>query len=92
MRILLLCSAFNGLTQRAWIELRAKGHEVTLQLAGDEKVIREAVAAVDPELIICPFLRERVPAEVWKTAARSSCIGTDWRRPGGQNRAQDSED
>ena len=23
MRILLLCSAFNGLTQRAWIELRA---------------------------------------------------------------------
>ena len=31
-RILLLCSAFNGLTQRAWIELRADGHEVTVGL------------------------------------------------------------
>ena len=33
MRIMLLCSAFNGLTQRAWIELRAAGHEVAVQLA-----------------------------------------------------------
>ena len=30
LRILLLCSAFNGLTQRAWIELRADGHDVTV--------------------------------------------------------------
>ena len=29
MRILLLCSAFNGLTQRAWIELREAGHDVS---------------------------------------------------------------
>jgi len=29
MRIMLLCSAFNGLTQRVWIELRAAGHEVS---------------------------------------------------------------
>ena len=28
MRILLLCSAFNGLTQRVWVELRQAGHEV----------------------------------------------------------------
>ena len=28
MRILLLCSAFNGLSQRAWIELRRMGHDV----------------------------------------------------------------
>ncbi len=66
MRILLLCSAFNGLSQRAWIELRAKGHEVSVQLANDEEGIRRGVTGVDPDLIICPFLRERVPAEVWK--------------------------
>jgi len=34
MRIMLLCSAFNGLTQRVWIELRAAGHEVVVQLSG----------------------------------------------------------
>ena len=35
MKILLLCSAFNGLSQRVWIELRAAGHEVRVQLAGE---------------------------------------------------------
>ena len=66
MRILLLCSAFNGLSQRAWLELRAGGHEVTVELALSEAAIVSAVELFDPELIICPFLRERVPAEVWR--------------------------
>ncbi len=65
MRIMLLCSAFNGLTQRVWIELRAAGHVVMLQLAGDDDALREAMAESRPDLVICPFLRERVPAEVW---------------------------
>ena len=65
LRILLLCSAFNGLTQRAWIELRADGHDVTVGGAGDEEAIRRTVAEADPDLIICPFLKERVPADVW---------------------------
>ena len=65
MRILLLCSAFNGLSQRAWIELRHEGHDVTVELAINEATIVSAVALADPDLIICPFLRERVPVEVW---------------------------
>ena len=65
MKILLLCSAFNGLTQRAWIELRRAGHEVTVEFASSEETIVSAVRLFEPELIICPFLRERVPADVW---------------------------
>ena len=65
VRIMLLCSAFNGLTQRVWIELRAAGHEVTVQQAGDDDALRAAVAAIRPDLVICPFLRERVPDDVW---------------------------
>ena len=65
MRVLLLCSAFNGLSQRAWLALRARGHEVTVELAIDEAAMSSAVRLFDPDLIICPFLRERVPAEVW---------------------------
>ena len=71
MRIMLLCSAFNGLTQRVWIELRAAGHEVIVQQAGDDDALRAAMAASRPDLVICPFLRERVPAEVWTHAPRS---------------------
>ena len=65
MKILLLCSAFNGLTQRAWIELRRAGHDVTVEVASSEDAIVSAVQLFEPELIVCPFLRERVPADVW---------------------------
>lgn len=66
MRILLLCSAFNGLSQRVWTELRLDGHQVTVQTADSEEVVRTAVDAARPHLVLCPFLRERVPDEVWR--------------------------
>ena len=66
MKILLLCSSFNGLTQRVWVELRRAGHDVTWQQAVDDDAVRLAVDALDPELIVCPFLRERVPDDVWR--------------------------
>jgi putative two-component system hydrogenase maturation factor HypX/HoxX len=65
MRILLLCSAFNGLSQRIWIELREAGHEVSVELATSAGAMVSAAALFEPDLIICPFLRERVPQEVW---------------------------
>lgn len=66
MRILLLCSAFNGLSQRAQALLRAHGHQVTVQTVHDPEVITAAATATDPDLIICPFLRHRVPDAVWR--------------------------
>ncbi|KDN22084.1 hydrogenase maturation protein [Amycolatopsis rifamycinica] len=66
MKILLLCTAFNGLSQRAWTGLRARGHEVSVRTAPDSAAIADAVSDIDPELIICPFLRHRVPESVWR--------------------------
>ena len=58
VKVLLLCSAFNGLSQRAWIELRGAGHDVRVQLAGDRRGgHRRRGRTVEPDLIICPFLR-----------------------------------
>jgi putative two-component system protein, hydrogenase maturation factor HypX/HoxX len=67
MKIMLLCSAFNGLSQRVWTELRAAGHPVHVQLAGDPEAMCTAAAAHRPDLVVCPFLRERVPARFWRT-------------------------
>ena len=67
LRILLLCSAFNGLCQRVWLQLTTAGHTVTVQVAPDEATLLAAVHATDPDLVLCPFLRERVPEEVWRT-------------------------
>jgi putative two-component system protein, hydrogenase maturation factor HypX/HoxX len=66
VRILLLCSSFNGLTQRVWTELKTDGHEVTTQTADSDDAIRGAVAAFEPDVVICPFLKERVPDDVWR--------------------------
>jgi putative two-component system hydrogenase maturation factor HypX/HoxX len=66
VRILLLVTAFNGLTQRAWCALRESGHDVGVQLATGPRDIIDGVRAADPDLILCPFLKDRVPAEVWK--------------------------
>lgn len=66
LRILLLCSSFNGLSQRAWLELRRAGHDVSVELAVSEEVMVEAAELAKPDLVICPFLKERVPAPVWR--------------------------
>jgi putative two-component system hydrogenase maturation factor HypX/HoxX len=67
LRILLLCSSFNGLCQRVWIELCAAGHRVTVALAADEPTLLATVRAVDPELVLRPYLRQRVPESVWRS-------------------------
>ncbi len=67
MKILLLCSSFNGLTQRVWTELRRAGHDVSWSAPADEAELRAVVDARDPDLVLCPFLRERVPDDVWRT-------------------------
>ena len=65
MRILLLVSAFNGLSQRAWCALREAGHDVGVHVAGRPQDIVTAVRAAQPDLIICPYLKDRVPSQVW---------------------------
>ena len=66
MRILLLVTAFNGLTQRAWCALREAGHDVGVQLTTSTQDIIDGVRAAEPDLIICPFLKDRVPPEIWR--------------------------
>ena len=66
VKVLLLCSSFNGLSQRAWTELRGAGHDVRVQLTGDPGGHRRRGRTFEPDLIICPFLKERVPAEIWQ--------------------------
>jgi putative two-component system hydrogenase maturation factor HypX/HoxX len=66
VRILLLCSSYNGLTQRVWAELREDGHHVEVRLSHDAEAIRRAVRDTAPELVLCPFLKDRVPEDVWR--------------------------
>ena len=66
MRILFLTHSFNSLTQRLFVELRARGHEISIELDIADSVAEEAVAMFQPELIVAPFLKRAVPASIWQ--------------------------
>jgi hypothetical protein len=53
MKILLISTAYNGLTQRAHLELAARGHEAFVELAISDAQMTDAVALVQPDIVIC---------------------------------------
>ncbi len=71
MRILLIASAFNSLTQRVQAELRDARHTVATEVVGDGDDVRRAVDRHSPELVVAPMLRTAVPADVW---SRLTCL------------------
>jgi putative two-component system protein, hydrogenase maturation factor HypX/HoxX len=71
MRILFLTSAHNSLSQRLWIELRKRGHEIRVCIAASGQAMIDAVANEVPDLIIAPMLKIAIPEEVW---ARHLCL------------------
>ncbi len=71
MRILFLTHAFNGLTQRLFSELTARGHQVGIEFDIADAVAEEAVALFRPDLIVAPYLRRAIPESIWR---RHACL------------------
>lgn len=71
MRILLLCHSFNSLSQRLHVDLRRAGHEVSVELDVHDDLTREAVSLFSPDVIVAPFLKRAIPADVWR---RTLCL------------------
>jgi putative two-component system hydrogenase maturation factor HypX/HoxX len=65
MRILLVASGYNSLTQRVHVELADRGHEVSVELALGDEVLRDGVRRFDPDLVIAPMLTAAIPADIW---------------------------
>lgn len=64
MRILILSTAFSGIAQRLLGELQQLGHEIEQHYDLDEDHLREQVACFCPEVILCPFLTQRIPDDI----------------------------
>src|ERR1039458_562587 len=67
MRILLLATSFNALTQRIHVELAERGHELSVELDVNDDSVTEAVRLFRPDLVVAPFLRRAIPEAVWRT-------------------------
>ena len=66
MKILLLTHAFNSLTQRLYVELAARRHELSVEFDINDSVTRDAVRLFQPDLVIAPYLRRAIPEDVWR--------------------------
>lgn len=65
MRILLLCTGFNSLTQRLHVVLRERGHTVSVEFDINDTVSSEAVDLFGPDIVIAPYLRRRIVESVY---------------------------
>lgn len=74
LKIILLSSAFNGLTQRAWLQLQESGQDVSFLLFTTKEAVVKHVLTSGADLVICPFLKDRVPEVLWKNTKRPVII------------------
>ncbi len=66
MRILLLAHSFNSLTQRLYVELTERSHEMSVEFDINDAITREAVALFRPDIVLAPFLKRAIPEDVWR--------------------------
>lgn len=65
MRILLVISAFNSLSQRIFCDLLDRGETVGITFAINDAQLIEEVTAFNPDFILSPFLKKRIPQNIW---------------------------
>jgi len=65
MRVLLIVSAFNSLTQRVFCTLRDFHHEVSVKYAVDDKKILEEIDRFSPDIIFCPYLKSYLSEDIF---------------------------
>jgi putative two-component system hydrogenase maturation factor HypX/HoxX len=71
MKILLLSSTYDSLTQRLHIELAEHGHEVAFDITANDLQTLETVNLRQPELILCPSPDANLSKNIWQ---RYRCI------------------
>ena len=69
MRILFLVHSFNSLSQRLFVELRSRGHLVSVEFDINDATTIEAVDLFRPDLILAPFLKRAIPETIWRRHA-----------------------
>jgi putative two-component system hydrogenase maturation factor HypX/HoxX len=67
MRILFLVHAFNSLSQRLYVELIERGHDVSVEFDVNDATTREAAALFDPDIVVAPFLKRAIPEDIWRS-------------------------
>jgi len=66
MKILLIISSFNSLSQSVYCKLRELNHEVSVKFAISKELMIEEVNRVKPDIVLSPFLKEYLPSTIFE--------------------------
>ncbi len=61
----MVVSAFNSLSQRVFCMLKEGGYDVSVEFALSAKAIREAFNSWKPDVILSPYLLQKIPEDIW---------------------------
>ena len=66
MKILLIISSFNSLSQSVYCKLQELEHTVYIKFAISKKLMIETVEDIKPDIVFCPFLKQFIPSEIFE--------------------------
>lgn len=66
MKILLIVSSFNSLSQSIYCKLQELEHKVFIKFAISKELMIEAVKEINPDIVFCPFLKQYIPSEIFE--------------------------
>jgi putative two-component system hydrogenase maturation factor HypX/HoxX len=65
VRVLLMASGINSLTQRVWVDLADSGYRVSVLAVADQAQMQAAFDQARPDVVVAPYLKRAIPASVW---------------------------
>ena len=65
VRVLLMASGINSLTQRVWVDLADAGYQVRVSAVADQAQMLAAFQEARPDVVIAPYLKRAIPASIW---------------------------
>ena len=66
MKILLIISSFNSLSQSVYCKLKELEYEVYIKFAISKELMIEAVNEINPDIVFSPFLKQFIPNEIFE--------------------------
>lgn len=66
MKILLIISSFNSLSQSVYCKLQELEHKVYIKFAISKELMIEAVEEIKPDIVFCPFLKQFIPSKIYE--------------------------
>ncbi len=67
MKLTLLTTTYNSLTQAVHVALKDKGYKIDITYAINSTQIQKEIEAFEPQIILCPFLKSYIPKEIYES-------------------------